>query len=271
MIDVFFSDSAAGSFKGSNLYREEKSSVYSISLMLDVGAIEPGINSEYRKNLYTEMFWLSCPELKTNNERMDDYFEGYMAQLQQLEEKFQTDEAIRIWSARNPAGQCAYYFLCYLLEKYSKSENVHVVEMPTYISVDGELVSYHSWGCIESKYIKNMLKYQRELSENEIKKMASIWEEKVHENSTLRVVLNGKLISVEESFYDDLILHYMGKGESSENAVIGEFLGETDFGLDFLLVLWRIEKMIASKRITVVREENSRENFRQRMIIRSDI
>ena len=60
-------------------------------------------------------------------------------------------------------------------------------------------------------------------------------------------------------------------GEICKNIVIENFLSETDFGLDFLLVPWRIEKMIASKRITVVREEDSGENFRQRIIIRSDI
>ena len=271
MIDVFFSDSAAGSYKASERWRKEKSSIYSISLMLDVGDIKSGVDSEYRKNLYTEMFWLSYPELHADNERMDEYFEGYIAQIQRLEEKMQTDEVIRIWSDRNPAGQCAYFFLCSLLEKYSKYENVYVVEMPTYINVNGQLVSYHSWGCLESQNMNDVTEYQRELFTNEIKINASIWKQKVDENSRMRVILNGELTSVGENFYDELILKHMGNAERGENAIIGEFLEKTNFGLSDLLIAWRIEEMIKSKRIRVVKEADSREKFRQRIIVRESV
>lgn len=255
MIEIFFSDSAAGEFKYSQLYDGDSTDICSFPILLDFGKIKEGIFSAYRKNLYTEMFWEAYPALKESQDRMDDYFDGYAMQLQKLKEFLEQGKPIRIWVDRNPASQCAYHYICNILTEYIGKTEVFVVEMPLYLELGERMVSYHSWGCMDSSELNNMLIHQRKLSDKEIMMMSMHWKKLVEEDSGLRAVINGKLVSVGANFYDDMILQYIGDKEMTEKEITGGFLEDSDFGLNYMLVVWIVKRLIQNGKIVEKRKE----------------
>ena len=96
-------------------------------------------------------------------------------------------------------------------------------------------------------------KFQRPLLPAFIISCASHWQTHKVENSPLRTVLNGCLISVSEIFYDDIIRREIEiESEAFHEAVIiGRILGKYQLGISDTLVASRIDAMIQAGALEV--------------------
>jgi hypothetical protein len=80
------------------------------------------------------------------------------------------------------------------------------------------------------------------------------WRNLQQENSPLRAVLNGQLVSVPETFYDSFIVREIDKEELEfqEAMVIGRVLGSDPLGMSDAWVALRIEEIIRAGKLIPV-------------------
>lgn len=85
---------------------------------------------------------------------------------------------------------------------------------------------------------------------------ASCWRTLQNENAPLRVVLNGRLISMLENLYDPVIIREIESesGEFQEVMIVGRVLGKYQLGIGDSWIALRIEEMIHAGRLETVTE-----------------
>ena len=71
---------------------------------------------------------------------------------------------------------------------------------------DGCIVQYNGWGEVEPYHLGRMASLGKKLPTNYLRSLANRWRELQQENSPLRAVINGKLVSVSETLCDTFIL-----------------------------------------------------------------
>ena len=92
---------------------------------------------------------------------------------------------------------------------------------------------------------------------------AILWSGLVEDNSPLRAVVNGKVLSVPEDFYDFLIWKWLKNVPVKEARLIGTILGHSQLGVGDWWYARRIESYIEQGKIRVVEDS---ENKYARMI-----
>ena len=103
---------------------------------------------------------------------------------------------------------------------------------------------YTSWGEINAGKIYKFLPLEKELSSTEVQFFAYHWIELKEEKSTLRAIVNGKLIGVPEDFYDYIVRKEVTNGEFTIGRLIGNVLGKHPLGIGDWWIAKRINKMI---------------------------
>ena len=123
-----------------------------------------------------------------------------------LLEKAQNGEPIRVWVGRDPDDVCGLYWL---LEQ-------------------------------------RMASLGKKLPTNYLRSLANRWRELQQENSPLRAVINGKLVSVSETLYDTFILRELDTldDEFRESVLVGQVLGKNQLGIGDGWIALRVEQFI---------------------------
>ena len=117
-----------------------------------------------------------------------------------------------------PYSVCGFYHVCSILSEYDNP--VRVVKIPEYIVRGNEIISYRNWGEVAAEEFAGFLPYERELSREEVRMYRSLWMELQEENTPLRAIINGKIMSVGENFYDFLIWKELTKKPIKEARLI---------------------------------------------------
>lgn len=102
------------------------------------------------------------------------------------------------------------------------------------------------------------LKYERELSREERRMYGELWLELVEENTPLRTIINGKIISVEEEFYDFFILKRLADKPMKQVRLIGDILGYYPIGIRDGWYAIRIEKLIEQGKVKILEDSNNK-------------
>lgn len=256
MIEVFFNAPAAGMFKARGLHQGNP--VCCIELDLDVGRLDEDIESNYRRDLYTELFQVAFPDALGNDVRMDSYYDRSLKGVALVENAVRSKEDIRLWLSRNPDNMCHYYYLVHRLLKQLQDVNVYVVELPA-VSWDGAEseagVSYTEWHCMNLYSAQELEAMTRRVPYVELMYYAERWACLTKENAPLRACINGVLTSVSDAFYDDLIISYQRGEQLTVSELIGRFMGESNLGISHNLVVWIVEEMIKSGKLEVVKDD----------------
>ncbi|MDR1135478.1 MAG: DUF3658 domain-containing protein [Clostridiales Family XIII bacterium] len=87
--------------------------------------------------------------------------------------------------------------------------------------------------------------------------LGDLWNKLKTENAPLRAVVNGKLISVPEDFYDHIIMRNIPDGEFGMARLIGIVMGEYALGVAGDWYASRIMKMIADNRLEIVEDKGA--------------
>ncbi|NLN66242.1 MAG: hypothetical protein GX144_12720 [Clostridiaceae bacterium] len=82
------------------------------------------------------------------------------------------------------------------------------------------------------------------------------WHDLMVENAPLRAILNGRLTSVPENFYDFIIMNNLPDSDFIMARFIGKLLGEYRLGISDSWYALRIEKMIEENKLIVVEEKD---------------
>ena len=279
MIEVVFNDSLKGSLKVAKSYSKESrqncaiayigdeqsvkklqkdtdgealegssSDVVCIGFNLDIGDISCVENGELRKDVLKSLFSFASYE---ENE-IEAYLNTQHNDLSKIINAAKNGINIRVWKSNSPYSACAYAYLCNILRDIDC--NISVMELPNYKQTAEN--EYIDWAEIAPYKFYQFLSLERNVSTMEKCIQSNIWTELKEENATLRAVVNGKLISVPEDFYDFLILKNMPNGEFKMARFIGTLLGKYPLGIGDVWYALRIEKMIKDNILQVVSVED---------------
>ena len=108
------------------------------------------------------------------------------------------------------------------------------------------------WTEIHPGQLYKYLSLEREVSETEKQAQSQLWDDLKAENAPLRAVVNGRLISVPEDFYDHIITKNIPKGEFILARLIGTILLKYPLGLADGWYALRIQKMIAEEQLEML-------------------
>lgn len=236
--------------------------VICLGFMMDIGNIKEPMESPYRRELIYSMYaqnqWEQEEEIK---EELKNAGNVYVKELQRLKNDLDHGEPVRIWYSDAPYSRCGFYSLCQILKEYSNA--MSVVKLPEYVVLDKKIVSYQSWNDVSAEEFAGFLPYEKPLSREEVRMYAMLWSGLVEDNSPLRAVVNGKVLSVPEDFYDFLIWKWLKNAPVKEARLIGTILGRSQLGVGDWWYARRIEAYIEQGKIRVVEDS---ENKYARMI-----
>ena len=227
--------------------------VICLGFLLDIGDIQEGLESQYRKKLICSMY-------SQNQWGKDDKFDGelqkavdlYVNEIARLKRYLDEGETIRVWYSDAPYSRCGFYHLCSMLEGFGNE--IRVVKLPEYQVKTNTIVSYHSWGDVLAEEFAGFLLHEKRLSKEEVRMYSFLWNQLKEENSDLRAVINGKVISVPEDYYDFLIWKKLTEEPVIEARLIGNILGHYPIGIGDWWYARRINYYIEQGRIKVVQD-----------------
>lgn len=238
-------------YEGKAIGGSSRDVVY-IGFSLDVGSIRGEIDGIERKEVFNNIW--GCIDF--DEKEKERFFHMQREDLEKLLSAAMQGIPIRIWRSNAPFSACAYAFLCDALKNIDCKASV--VSLPEYRETSNNtVVSYSSWSEIPPGQFYSFLSYERELSEAEKCMQASLWEDLKEENMPLRAIVNGKLISVPEDFYDHLIVKNIPNGEFVMARLIGNILCKHQLGVSDGWYALRIKKMIEENKLKVVADKDS--------------
>lgn len=222
-----------------------RKNIVNLPLALSVGSIsEAGIGLERESTLSLILSILPDMASEIVAELLDTSRKSYATLL----EKVQNGEPIRVWVGREPDDVCGLYWLMEQLRPIGFEKlDVTIVELPMWETrPDGCVIQYSGWGEVEPYHLGRMALLGKQLPTIYIRGLANRWRELQQENSPLRAVINGKLVSVSETLYDTFILRELDAqdDEFKEGILVGQVLGKNQLGIGDGWIALRVEQFI---------------------------
>ena len=238
-------------FEGEALGGNSKD-VVCIGFNLDIGDIARGIDSEARKNVFLKV--LGSVTFEDNE--IEQYFNSQLEDLEKLLTAARNGEAIRVWRSNTPFSACAFAFLCDTLRNIECK--ISTISLPEYWEIsDNTIQSYTDWAEISPGQYYRFLSLEYEITNNEKRMQSTLWNELRAENAPLRALVNGKLISVPEDFYDHIIIKNIPEQEFVMAKLIGAILGKHPLRVGDGWYALRIKKMIADGILEIVGDKDA--------------
>lgn len=201
MLEVLFTQNAKNSMKIAKRHNIKGTiggspqDVVCIGFLLDIGNTSGEVDGIHRQEVFNNFFNYNNFDKKET----EKFFNDQSKDIERLLIAARQGVPIRIWKSNLPFASCAFAFICDLLRHIDCK--ISVVSLPEYVVIpNNRMLSYSSWGEISPGEFHNFLSYEKELSKIEKIVQANLWKELKLENSPLRAVVNGKLISVPENF-----------------------------------------------------------------------
>lgn len=253
MFEVVFSDSTKGSMtiakKGENSRPKEVISY--IGFYLDIGDISGDIDGIERREVFRNILGYA----DFDEQESKQFFQMQCEDVEKLLSAAKKGVPIRVWKSNTPFSTCGFAFVCYILRNIDCK--VSLVSLPEYVVKPNKtLVSYTSWNEVHPEEFHSFLSYEKELSNIERRVQVNLWNNLKIENSPLRAIVNGKLISVPENFYDHILINNIPEGEFVMSWLIGNVLGNYQLGVGDGWFALRINKIIENNILEVVSDKN---------------
>jgi len=282
MLEVVFSDSEKGSMKAAKNYNAKTmpggtvgyigekptkaglekhcesqavggnlQDVVNIGFMLDIGDISGEIDGNERQEVFCKMWG----RFNFDKKEQEQFFRGQRKDMEKLLSAAKDGTPIRIWKSYAPYSACGFYYVCNILRDIDCS--ISVVSLPEYCPIsENKIVGYSCWGEIEPGKFYQLLSFERQLTQVEKRVISDYWRDLVAENAPLRAIINGRLTSVPENFYDFIIASNLPDNDFIMARFIGELLGKYRLGISDSWYAYRIEKMIEENKLIVVEDKD---------------
>lgn len=242
MIHVVFSNSAANTIEHG--IKETKKLIH-FKDNLSAGPI--GLNIDY--NLRKP--WLDNVIFDESNLTEEEILKSYATFHEAVKEIKETD-TVYIWVGNNSLDQCG---LMYFLSLVNINANIYVINVSNKTFNRGKTNEFTPKGVGEIRVVDLDMFFHdaKKLSKEDIDKFVKTWKTLTTENSSLRVFMDGKIISVSQNFYDNQILNYTTEfskdGFRKCARVIGHIMGISEDLVSDSYLFWRIKELIKQGRI----------------------
>lgn len=141
----------------------------------------------------------------------------FKSEMKLLKDEAEKASLIRVWSSHL---NCDDYLLLLYICKCFPNKKIS--------AIFSEEFNWNSLsiGMMDGKEMKELIKREHILTNNQINGYIREWDELVKVNSKLRYIVNGKVISVNDDYFDKIILDMLSKYEEIHlNRFIGELIG----------------------------------------------
>ncbi|MDY3984571.1 DUF3658 domain-containing protein [Dysosmobacter sp.] len=166
-------------------------------------------------------------------------------------------EHIRVWADGLPDHLCGLLFAAEVLVE-TKTHVSAVFLPPWQERADGTLVRYQGWGEVAPEEFGRFLPMEQELSPMVLRMLAFRWKELKMENAPHRAVVNGRVRSVGEDFYDDCIRRALPAGRKKIAQVIGDILGRERPGIGDAWLADRVRVLVDAGEYRIAEEDPER-------------
>jgi Protein of unknown function. len=197
--------------------------------------------------------WDELPDMEDSINRCWD---GCVSDLDKLMARAKDGEPVRIWYSNAPYSLCGFYDTVDQLK--SCECRISAVRLPGCMQLGEQgAKSAVSWGDIRPGEFAHYLPLECEIPDSVQQSVIMEWETLKRENAPLRVVLNGKLHSVEIDFYDRFIRKEIPDGTFKVAQLIGLVLGRNQLGIGDWIIAQRIKNMVESGELTVIQKDSA--------------
>ncbi|WP_454940333.1 DUF3658 domain-containing protein [Evtepia sp.] len=170
------------------------------------------------------------------------------ASLEALLTRAGAGEAVRVWTGPGPDDACGLAWLAQTLRPLGLEEvSVTQVVLPDFWErPDGTVIRWNSWGEMEPWMWGRLAETGRRLPAGYLRGLAGTWQDLQKENAPLRAVVNGRLMSVPEDWYDPFLRREIAArpAEFSAAQVVGTVLGKYQLGIGDGELACRLEAMV---------------------------
>jgi len=230
MLHICFGDSEYFGIKHAmELELIEKEDVVLFQDDLSVGYISNCREYESRKEVMHNIYHNDIDYLDNNaiKKKLDDFYEMLLKENDFI-----------IWYAHNPRDYCNLYHVVSLI----KEKNIKVVECTK--KTVGDTTLYYKWVSeVVPKDMAMLLNEARKLNEQEKNEYSNRWNLLTLKNGLLRAEISGEIKTVDENYYDNLILKKVPIKSKTIVSVVGAVVGMDKPCLRDWFVVWRINHL----------------------------
>ena len=255
MIDICFSDSVGGMLK---LVRKEIHSEYVLPLWLRLNYANLDgdvLENQVRREIETAKYFTKTV---TENELKEEYtqlLDEERNNHKKLKEFFVAGKSFRLWLSNTANDHCGLFWFCSLIRHCTN--NISIVWCPNYEYDRRTNISSikTDWAMFDNpNLLVNNIDNAQILCKAQIDAYAREWDRIATENAKLRILIDNRIVSVDEDFFDSTILGFVGHTPEKQVHIMGKMLGKWR-GCDVAFISERIDHLIATKQIIVCKEE----------------
>ena len=226
--------------------------IFAFHLMLSVGDISGDGVCRRRLETLNCMFGM-YPE-GAGSSAAKEIFDRACKDLETIRQRLDAGEQVRIWYSSHPDEMCGLHWFLTQLVQDMPSTKVSIVKLPDWEIKEQTLAVHTGWGEVDPDEWHRYANLQKEVSPVFVSAAASKWRQLQEENAVLRAVINGRLFSVPEDFYDYFIRSEIENqnDEFQEGQLIGRILGKYQLGISDGWLAMRIEKMIENGKLQII-------------------
>ena len=186
---------------------------------------------------------------------MGDLTEKIYPDLTELKTRLEHGEELRLWySEKSPEEYCTFCWLMAQLKEIETAELYAVILPHFFLLPDQCTMTCSDWGSVEPELWKPFLQQRTPLPRTHAVGAAMHWWELEQENTPLRAVVNGSLVSVPEDFYDHFLQKELKKQTEPfmEATLIANVLGIYQLGIGDEILHQRIETLLEKGLLQIV-------------------
>lgn len=229
--------------------------VFSFPLALGTGDIaEAGVGSKRLEVLrrlfapYPENVWRPAA---------DEIYREAVENYQKVKARLAAGETVRIWYSDQPDEMSGLYWFAAQLECWeAPADRVVLVKLEPWVLQEDRVAGYKEWGEVEPGEWGKHLSSRKTVSQAFLTGISRRWKELQGEHAVLRAVVDGRLCSVPEDFYDPWIRKAADEQEDEflESRLIGDVIGKHQLRISDKWVFLRVEKMIEDGKLQILTE-----------------
>jgi|GEM_PF-145476 len=168
---------------------------------------------------------------------------------------------IRIWNSTGDAEDyCNFLYTLEILNSAKVNVEINVIDgYEQKVDKNGNLDEIQTISQRSEEEVKELINKEEKLEPEKIKEYLYLWNTLKSENKYMRIIKDKKLVSVEQNYFDDIIIYYMKK-DYRPNYTIVQLLGllMLKFNIGETFFVTRIDKLIENGEIKLIKKDDNR-------------
>ncbi|MDR3585754.1 MAG: DUF3658 domain-containing protein [Desulfosporosinus sp.] len=158
------------------------------------------------------------------------------------------NEDIYIWYGESGMEMCGLFYTLSLLQ--DRINNIYTINISEEIHSNNNTIIKHSRvGEIHPKWLKWFIDKKEKLEAITFNQHINSWLILKQANINLRTIKDKKVISVQEDYFDEMIMYYTEDIFTSCIRTVGSVFGNVESYLSDAYIFWRIHELIKNNKI----------------------